>query len=124
MSDHTILIRLSWPDKALAPHAKGHWRPKAKATKAYRAEAGMAAIAQSINKLNTDTPRLVFAFHPPDKRRRDLQNMPAMMKAAIDGIADAMGCDDHGFRCVWPEAFSDTVKGGCVLVEVMGGKSG
>jgi hypothetical protein len=47
-----------------------------------------------------------------------MQNMPATMKAQIDGIADAMGVDDRRFRCVWPEVFGARVKGGAVLVTV------
>ena len=44
--------------------------------------------------------------------------MPGMMKAGIDGIADAMGCDDHGFRPRWPEAFNEPTKGGAVMIHV------
>lgn len=115
---HIALLRLSWPPKPLWQNARTHWSARAKAVRAYRQEACAVALQQSIKRLNTTTPRLVFTFHPPDKRRRDLQNMPSTQKAAIDGIADAMGCDDHGFRCVWPETFSKPVKGGCVLIEV------
>lgn len=61
---------------------------------------------------------LEFQFHPPDRRRRDLSNMPATAKSQIDGIAQAMGCDDEGFRCIWPTAFSEPVKGGCVIVTI------
>lgn len=109
-------ITLPWPPAGLQPHAKGHWRPKAKATKAYRAttfwlakEALVTANPQAI---------LTFTYCPPDRRRRDAQNLPGMLKAAVDGIADAMGCDDHQFRCRFPEAFGDPVKGGSVIVEI------
>ncbi len=114
-----VLLRLGWPDKALSPHAKGHWRPKARATRTARIEARIIALQQGAQRIpRPETARLVFAFHPPDRRKRDLHNMPATMKAAIDGIADAMGVDDNKFRCAWPEVFSDPVKGGCVLIEV------
>ena len=59
-----------------------------------------------------------FAYHPPDKRRRDAQNMPHMLKAAIDGMADAMGRDDSNFRCTFPSKFSEVVKGGKIVVTV------
>jgi len=61
---------------------------------------------------------LEFSFHPPDNRRRDVQNMPATVKGAIDGIADAMGCDDSGFRPVFPTEFGANAKGGCVLIHI------
>lgn len=31
------------------------------------------------------------------------------------------GCDDAGFRCIWPLEFSEPVKGGAVLIEVSAG---
>ncbi len=116
---HVALIRLSWPDKALWQNARVHWAARSGATKAYRAEAWGRALEQSVFKIAGTSPRLIFSFHPPDNRRRDLQNMPATQKAAIDGIADAMKCDDAGFRCVWPETWGEVVKGGCVMIEVM-----
>lgn len=116
--NHVALLRLSWPVPALWQNSRHHWRSQRKAAREYRTEAWARALEQTIGRIETDRPRLVFSFHPPDRRRRDLQNMPATMKAAIDGIADAMGCDDSGFRCVWPETWGEPIKGGCVMVEV------
>ena len=115
---HVALIRLSWPTRPLWQNVRCHWAKRSAAVAEYRNEAWARALQQRIGRIKTDTPRLVFTFHPPDNRRRDLQNMPATMKAAIDGIADALGCDDHKFRCAWPETFGHTVPGGCVMVEV------
>ena len=40
-------------------------------------------------------------FYPPDKRKRDIDNMLASSKAGIDGIAQAIGIDDSIFnRCI------------------------
>jgi crossover junction endodeoxyribonuclease RusA len=118
MSGPVILLRLSWPRRELWQNRRVHWAQRAKAVKAARHEAWSEARRHNVARLETDRPRLVFAFHPPDARHRDMQNMPATQKAAIDGIAQAMGCDDAKFRCVWPEAFAEPVKGGAVLVEV------
>lgn len=117
---HTALIRLSWPAKPLWQNSRSHWAAKGRAVTAYRQEAWGRALEQQVKRLETTTPRLTFSFHPPDRRKRDLHNMPATQKAAIDGIADALGCDDKGFHCVWPEAWGHVVKGGCVLIEVTG----
>ena len=38
-----------------------------------------------------------MVFYPPDGRRRDVSNLHAAMKAALDGIAEAMGVDDSTF---------------------------
>lgn len=118
---HRALIRLSWPLRALWTNEKAHWQKKSRAVKAYRQEAWARALEQSVKRLNTTTPRLYFSFHPPDRRKRDLHNMPETQKAAIDGIADAMGCDDSGFQCVWPVTWGDPVKGGAVVIEVTNG---
>ena len=39
-------------------------------------------------------------FHPAQNRQRDLDNCQAMMKAALDGISDALGVNDSIFRPV------------------------
>lgn len=37
---------------------------------------------------------IAVTFRPPDKRRRDKDNMIASFKSGQDGIADALGVDD------------------------------
>ena len=118
MSGHIALIRLPWPEPALWQNRRKHWAETAEAIRKARAFSFAVAKEQSVGRLKTQTPTLRFWFHPPDKRSRDLHNLPATQKAAIDGISDAMGCDDKGFRCIWPTEFSEPVKGGCVMVEV------
>lgn len=95
-----IRLTLSWPDKILSPNARGHWARKATAVKRAR----MAARYELYIALNGCTPfedgpvNVKWTFHPPDKRRRDERNMIASMKAAEDGIADALKIDDRHFR--------------------------
>lgn len=115
------LLSLPWPDKLLSQNTRAHWTKKSKATKAARTAAWVEAQKRNVPFMKN--ARLVFAFFPPDNRRRDSQNMPAMMKAYIDGIAQAMDCDDRGFRCEFPSRFERVVKGGCVLVEISDGTS-
>ena len=118
MTVPVALLRLSWPPKPLWQNRRYHWRAHSEAVAAYRQEAWVAALQQNIRRLNTDAPELEFDFYPPDSRMRDVHIKPATMKAAIDGIANAMGCDDAKFRCVWPQAWGEVTKGGCVLVMV------
>lgn len=109
-----IEIRLSWPPRALWQNHRTHWSAEARAKRTARREAWALALpAKGIKR-----PYLRFAFHPPDKRSRDLQNMPATQKAAIDGIADALGIDDKHFLISWPLAFGDVVAGGAVVVTI------
>lgn len=116
MTNVSITIRLPWPPGGLHPHAKGHWHRKAGATKRYRADAHWLARAAGVSR--DPEAVLTFTYQPPDHRRRDAQNMPGMLKAAVDGIADAMGCDDNRFRCRFPDRFDDPVPGGAILVQI------
>lgn len=110
------LLRLDWPDKALSPNSHRHWRARHKATAFARHAAWAKCKARGVPKM--DGAVLTFDFAPPDRRKRDLHNMPHSMKATIDGIADALGCDDSEILCRWPERFSPPVKGGAVLVHI------
>lgn len=112
----SYVIRLPWPEPALWQNRKVHWAKRAKATKSARAAAWALTIEQKVPRIPGAI--LEFSFHPPSRAKRDIQNMPATQKAAIDGIADAMGCDDNGFRVRWPEAFNSIVNGGCVVVKI------
>lgn len=82
-----VHILVSWPDKALSPNARVHWSTKARARRAQRDEAGWTAKATFPKFSGPVTIQCVF--HPPDKRKRDLDNLLASMKAAFDGIVDA-----------------------------------
>jgi len=42
--------------------------------------------------------KMKITFYPPDRKRRDDDNMIASFKAARDGLADALGVDDRRFR--------------------------
>lgn len=107
---------LPWPHKALLSNARVHWRQKATATKAARSDAFYAAKAARLER--DPEARLIVQFLPPDLRHRDLHNMMQAIKPAIDGIADAMGCDDRGFRIRWPEEFGPPIRHGRVLIEI------
>lgn len=111
----TTLV-LSWPDKALSSNARRHWSKVAQAKRKYRIEAEAWTLFHGAGV--SPNAVLQFTFHPPDRRKRDAHNMPHMMKAAIDGIADAMGCDDNNFQCIFPSQFAEPVKGGKVVVEI------
>lgn len=107
---------LPWPVKALSSNARVHWATRAVAVKKARRDACLIAMAAKLGRDKTAV--LVFTYHPPTRARRDVQNMPHLLKAAIDGIADAMGCDDHAFRPRFPDHFAAPVKHGAVIVEI------
>lgn len=116
MSGREYIIRLPWPSEPLWQNRRVHWSKRSKATKIARHYAAMAAREAGVPYL--PDAMLEFSFYPPPMSRPDLQNMPATMKAYIDGIADAMKVDDRKFNCVWPSKFGERTKGGAVLVHV------
>jgi crossover junction endodeoxyribonuclease RusA len=116
----TVVLILSWPARPLWQNSHAHWAAKAKATKAARREACVLAQQAALHRLGAISANLEFEFHPPNRSRAtDIQNMPATMKAAIDGIADAMGVDDKVFnQPKWPDTFGPKSEIGHVLVRV------
>ena len=110
------LIRLPWPDKRLSSNYRGHWSKVAKAKAEARQTAWAMAKQFGIGK--ADGAEVIFTYYPPDRRKRDAQNMPHMLKAQIDGLADALGCDDSAFLVHFPSGFADVVSGGAVLMHV------
>jgi crossover junction endodeoxyribonuclease RusA len=60
--------------------------------------------------------RVSLDFRPPDRRRRDLDNLLASMKAGLDGLADALGVDDSRWRLAIE--MGEPAAGGCVCVTV------
>lgn len=110
-------IDLPWPDKVLSPNARTHWARKAKATKLARALAGwMVTEAMGPIKPSWERAKLAVEFCPPDRRRRDRDNLIASLKAATDGIADAIGIDDARFIVTY--SIGEPCKPGVVRVTI------
>jgi len=112
-----LTIKLPWPPKECSPNARGHWSKRAKAAKAYRNECAYEALAWGAHKLNLpDGPiGLELAFYPPDRRKRDDDNIIASFKAGRDGLADALGIDDNRFLAIYRV---DKQTGGFVVVTI------
>ena len=89
-------VLLPWPPKVLSPNARSHWRVKSKAAKAYRYSCFMGA---KLVGLSAPAGRLllVIEFLPPNRARRDDDNLIAAFKSGRDGLADALGIDDRLF---------------------------
>jgi crossover junction endodeoxyribonuclease RusA len=108
-------IVLSWPQPDLSPNARVHWSKLARAKKAYRADCAWQAIAQGAKPIKAERIAVEFTFHPPSKRRIDLDNCIARLKSGIDGLVDVLEVDDSR----WDMSFriADTV-GGMVKVVI------
>lgn len=117
-----ITIRLGWPAKELSPNWRGHWSKKARAAKRYRFESLVlsqaAIIEQSPRKKRLQWKRgsIVVTVRSPNNRMRDLDNVLASLKPAIDGLVDAgLFVDDSQIEFTIRRG--DAVKGGLIVIE-------
>ena len=90
--------------------------------KAARSLAFLEAVRAGAKGANLPAGRLHLwiDFYPPDRRRRDDDGLLASMKAARDGIADALGVDDSRFVS-HPWIKDEVRKGGEVVIKITGG---
>lgn len=114
----TYTISLPWPPKELSSNFTGKLRDKLRAKKMHRQAAFWLTKEQRVPCIPDAS--LTFTYYPPDRRARDCQNMPHSVKAAIDGIAAAMKCDDKLFRCRFPDSFAEVVQNGKIIIEIRG----
>lgn len=108
---------LPWPPKELSPNARVHWTKKGKAARQYRAACFVCCRQARLRELSGKA-LLVLEFVPPNRRRRDDDNLVAAFKSGRDGLADALGIDDCHFATTFSVS-DEVVKGGAVRVRVM-----
>ena len=113
-----ISLTLPWPSKHLHSNARAHWSAKAAVTAQARGWALLVARAAGIGKW--PEARIEPIYYPPN-RRGNPHNVAAALKPYLDGIADAMGYDDRGFRVTYPEAFAGTRKSADVVFHITPG---
>ena len=116
-----MIITLPWPDMSLMPNRKNgrHWGGTQAAKVQARQDGYYAAMSAKRGDIALgDTIPLRITFAAPDKRHRDLDNLLACQKHALDGIAQALGVDDKQFRPITINATHDALKAGYVTVEV------
>lgn len=109
-------IVLPWPHRWLHPNSRPHWTQKATAAKNARTFAAFSALEQGIRGMSAEALSVTVTFHPPDKRRRDLDGMLTAVKNYLDGIADVVGVDDSKWSISMSRA--EPRKGGAVLVRL------
>ncbi len=122
-----IRITLAWPDKALSPNARKHWRTvrstggKASDDAFWATRSAMGAqVGPSFTKIEHDGVSDIILrqiAHPPDQRHRDRDNLDSSLKKARDGIALALGVNDKFFRPTGIE-WAEPVAGGKIVIEV------
>jgi len=120
----TLNVELPWPDRALSPNSRTHWRAKHAAFQDARNEAFSLVINGRIFAVNVQGDIAVtITWKPPSKRRHDADNVLASLKAALDGIALALGVDDQCFNPITIRR-ADPIPGGGVHITVKGQGAG
>lgn len=112
-------ITLPWPPRCLHPNDRSHWRIVRAAAKTARGDAFLltrAAMGRGRPLFTEGRANLRLTFCPPNKRKHDLDGCLSANKAALDGIADALGLDDSKFALMLERG--PVVKGGAVHVEI------
>lgn len=112
-------ITLPFPDRRLSPNTRYHWRARQEPKRTAREMACFTALqlAQEMSAPLTGELRVAYRIHPPDRRRRDQDNIIASLKSAIDGVCQALAINDSQFKetvITWGEP----VKGGQVVMEI------
>jgi crossover junction endodeoxyribonuclease RusA len=98
--DKTIVVRLPLPPKDLSPNARVHWGRRHRHSKVYREAARAATLEATMDSsigLDWSRAEVQTVFYHRDRRKRDQDNLIAMMKSAYDGIADLLSVDDVGW---------------------------
>ena len=85
-------LRIPWPHKHLSPNSRKDRRATTDIRKRYKQTCWALAKEAKFKATHLD-----ITFHPPDGRKRDLDNMLSSCKYGLDGIAKAMGIDDAEF---------------------------
>ena len=109
-------IILPSPNPALMPNRKHgrHWA----ATQQAKARQEAYLLSGSLKYTGGG---LKITFYTPDARKRDLDNLLAAMKPALDGMAQAIGVDDALFRpLLIDKVKAESRKAARVEIEVMG----
>ena len=115
----TFRVALPWPAKELNPNSRCGWRRKAEAVQLARNVAYFLARSRYDGHTYLDDRELQLRVvaYPPDKRRRDADNILASEKAHIDGVCQALQIDDHSIRRTVIE-WGDVKKGGEIVMEL------
>jgi Holliday junction resolvase RusA-like endonuclease len=96
-----IEITLPWPPAKLSRNgSQGDYGGKARAARQYRSDSLICALrdARGFTVSHSGAIMLDIHFCAPDNRRRDLDNLLAMIKQGIDSIAEVLKVDDYRFE--------------------------
>jgi len=97
-----IRIELPWPDPILSPNRREHTLQKQASKRRERDYAYYQAIRNRPRCGNIEgNLELNIILYPPDKRHRDVDNIFASLKPAIDGVCKGLEIDDSQFTDIY-----------------------
>ena len=95
MTEKDLRVTVPFPPKDLNPNVqrRQHWAQRAKVARDYRYQVKVDT-KNAMNRLRLRGPlptpvRLSVLFLCKDRRKRDYDNLLAMLKPALDGLVDA-----------------------------------
>ena len=115
--DNIKIVTLPWPHKDIRSNSRAHKFAKARKIKDARKAAW--ALSMEAPKVGKHPQAIIFVEYYPTSYREDIHNVPTGLKAYIDGIADAMGCDDKKFKVYYPEVWAGKANPGKVVFRIV-----
>jgi crossover junction endodeoxyribonuclease RusA len=109
-------IFFPWLDSRLSPNKRIDRRALISVKRDAKNLAILLTFESGLVLFDTDL-QIEITFCPPDKRRRDLDNLYATFKPYQDGVFEALTLDDCLIDRVILQR-GEMVKGGCVIVEL------
>ena len=112
----THRVTLDWPSQGASMNSRKNWRSKHALQKKMKHDAMMLCRDLPECTMTGNIP-VRITFYPPDKRRRDADNLLSSIKTALDAIAEQIGSDDSNF---WPLTLDkgEKVKNGKVEIDL------
>jgi crossover junction endodeoxyribonuclease RusA len=118
-------VDLPWPPRDLSPNRSRnvHWSKKSKTVRDYKAACISCCQEAKLHLKKHELVanglkiRVTYEIYPPDKRRRDLDNIIGSLKAAQDAISSVVGVDDNHFAVTYVLK-EGTVDGGLIDVRL------
>ena len=119
-------LTIPFPPRELNPNnaKRAPWWPahKAKIARTYKEEVGWICVAERVGRMKAPV-RAAVTFHPPSRRKFNLDNLIAANKGAQDAVAERIGVLDEYWFHESAEGgplyrMGEPVKGGCVVYEL------
>ncbi len=117
MSKLMCELLLPFPDRELSPNNHAAWQVKESARQTAKDTGFVLARAFYEPFAPGDDYHARLTFCPPDKTRRDLDNLLASCKPLMDGICGGLQIDDSQIKRITVE-WGEVVPGGSVLFSI------